>query len=223
MAFFTNFAGMYIDCHTHCIKSDADISVLNFYPEEPIPALVKGSILSCGIHPWYIDPNKIQHDLQRIEEFCQQNKIAAIGECGLDKNTKDMNLQKRVFEQQIALSEKYGLPLIIHAVKTHHLILEKKQTKAKQTWVIHGYHGSVQTAQHFIDKEIFISFGENLIKYPDKFKKILNQIDLNFVLLETDDSNLGIREIYTEAAKLLDLDLDMLKIKIEENFKRIFL
>lgn len=134
-----------------------------------------------------------------------------------------MNLQKSIFEQQIALSEKYTLPLIIHSVKTHHLVLElKKQINAKQTWIIHGYNSSVQTAQHFIDQEIFISFGENLIKHPDKFKNILNQVDLNFVLLETDDSNIGIGDVYRQAAKLLDMELNVLIKKIEENFKQVF-
>ncbi len=215
---------MYIDCHTHKIKSDADVSVLNSYPDDDLSPSNHSNLLSCGLHPWFIDSNKIQHDLARVEELCRQHKIVAIGECGLDKNTKDIKLQKSVFEQQIALSEQYNLPLIIHSVKTHHLILEfEKLFKPKQTWIIHGYNGSVQTAQQFIDKDFFISFGENLIKYPGKFKNILNQIDLNFVLLETDDSNLGIKEIYAEAANLLGLEINVLKIKIEENFKRIFL
>ena len=220
---FYYFCFMYIDCHTHTIKSDADISVLNSYPDDDLSHLNHSNLLSCGIHPWYLESNKIQHDLERIEQLCRQHKIAAVGECGLDKNTKDIKLQKGVFEQQLALSEQYNLPLIIHSLKTHHLIHEfEKLLKPKQTWIIHGYNGSLQSAQQFMDKNIFISFGENLIKYPAKFKNILNQVDVNLVLLETDDGAIGIRDVYAQAAKLLDMELEVLKEIIKQNFKRVF-
>ncbi|SMO58835.1 TatD DNase family protein [Saccharicrinis carchari] len=214
---------MYIDSHTHSSTSDADISVLNCYPNANLSNVNHSRLLSCGIHPWHIESSKIQHNLERIEQLCQQQKIAAIGECGLDTNTADIDMQKRVFKQQIALSEQYGLPLIIHSVKTHHHILAlKKQLRPRQRWIIHGFHGAVQTAEQLTGKDIFISFGKNLLTHPDKLKKILSQIDLSFVLLETDDEPIGIKKIYAQAAKLLDIELDVLKKKIEVNFKRVF-
>ena len=77
-------------------------------------------------------------------------------------------------------------------------------------------------AQQFTNQNIFISFGENLIRYPDKFQKILNVLDRRFILLETDDSSRSVQDVYTQAAALLGVSLDILKIDVYENFKRVF-
>ncbi len=98
----------------------------------------------------------------------------------------------------------------------------RKNGDFKQPWIIHSYNGSIETAQQFASQNIFISFGENLIKHPDKFKKLLNQVDLNFVLLETDDSNVSIIAVYEQAAKFLDMEMGVLESKIEANYKKVF-
>ncbi|WP_066630357.1 TatD family hydrolase [Labilibacter marinus] len=210
---------MLIDAHTHSASKGVDLSIINCYPSEV--QLNDSYVYSCGIHPWYIKPEKTEEWISGIDSLCKNNNIVAIGECGLDKNIDDLEYQKEVFKTQIRLSEQYKLPCIIHSVKTHHLILEiKKETRAQMPWLVHGFSGSIETAQQFASQNIFISFGENLIKHPDKFKKLLNQVDMDFVLFETDDSDVTIQEVYREAAKLLNKDLAWLENKIEMNFNR---
>ena len=212
---------MLIDVHTHKKSEGADLSVVNLYPEDV--ALSGSHIYSCGIHPWYIQEEKVKEWLSHIEQLCRQQKIVAIGECGLDKNSENIKLQKDVLKAQIKLSEQYKLPVIIHSVKTHHRVLElRKTTLSRQPWIIHGYNGSIETLKQFARQNIFVSFGEKLIRYPDKMQQLLNQVNLDFVLLETDDSDISIVEIYRQFSKLLGMEQEELETKIETNFNCVF-
>ncbi|MGQ1785489.1 TatD family hydrolase [Saccharicrinis sp. GN24d3] len=213
---------MLIDCHTHQRSPKADIAIINQYPYDFKSDSEKHKY-SCGIHPWFIQEDKIKSWLNVLVTLCQQKKIVAIGECGLDKNIENIEFQKNVFEPQIRLSEQYKLPVVIHSVKTHHLISEiRKKCHVKQPWIIHGFNGSIEMGQQFVKQNIFISFGQDLIKRPDKFQKILSRLNMDFVLLETDDCDISIVDVYRQAAKLLNLDMGLLENKIEANFNSVF-
>jgi TatD DNase family protein len=213
---------MLINAHTHHII-EADISVINTYPYESFPEVIAPNMYSCGIHPWHIFEEDIEKSLLLIKGLCESKSIQAIGECGLDKNIEDMELQMHIFKDQIKLSEEFGLPVIIHSVKTHHLITEiRKKVKARQNWMIHGFCGSVETAHQLIKQKNFLSFGEFLMKHPEKMKSVLKQVDLNFVLLETDDKVFPIETLYKQVANWLGISLEYLETQITHNFKRFF-
>src|SRR5579863_4127379 len=73
---------------------------------------------AIGIHPndctaqWKDDVTQLRHLLRNYAE----NKIVAIGECGLDFHYPDYQIQRQkdVFKAQIELSLEYNLALIIH-------------------------------------------------------------------------------------------------------------
>ena len=214
---------MFIDCHTHHYSQGDHVSIINYNPGDPIFSSLKLPLCSCGIHPWFIHADTIENNLTQIEYLSLHKKIVAIGECGLDKYTNDLGLQEHVFKRQIELSEQYGLPVIIHSVKTHHIISEiRKKSLAKQPWIIHGYKGSIEMAQQFVKQNIFISFGENLMMDGHKFEKLLQQVNMDFVLLESDDSRISIVDVYKQAASLLGRDVSWLEKKIEMNFNTVF-
>ena len=53
-----------------------------------------------------------------------------------------MELQLAVFKEQVKLSEKLGLPLIIHCVKAmDELLAVKKEFRPQQAWIWHGFRG----------------------------------------------------------------------------------
>ncbi len=213
---------MIINAHTHQLSKDA-LSVINCYPDEDLPIIKTSDLISCGIHPWFLESTDVNSAFEKLEEYCRLKKVQAIGECGLDKNVNDLPWQIAIFERQIQLAEKYNLPMIIHSVKMHHKILEirKKRTK-KIPWLIHGFNGSIEMAEQFSNQNIFISFGQNVLTHPLKTQKTLNQVDMNFVLFETDDKNVSIAEIYDGAAALMQMSPLELESKIEDNFKIFF-
>lgn len=213
---------MFFNAHTHN-NIDTEVAVVNSYPYGSLPQLKAHQLLSCGIHPWHIHMENISESMKVLKSYCDNKTIQAIGECGLDANRSDMSLQKELFWQQIKFAEQYRLPTIIHSVKTHHFIQEiRKSTGFKQPWIVHGFQGPKETARQFQKLNIFISFGERLLDQPQKFKSLINQVDTNFVLFETDESCVDIKRIYSVASEMLAISELELEKKVEINFKRIF-
>lgn len=147
------------------------------------------SYAAIGVHPSYVNEVDLKY-FDQLEELIQNNKIYAIGECGLDYYwTKDnIDLQKVFFLKQIDLAIKYKLPLVIHcrdAVSDMYEILNEYAGKIK--FVLHGYSGSVEMAKRFIKIGGKIGIGGVVtFKNAVNVKDTVVGIDLKDILLETD-------------------------------------
>ncbi|TLX77084.1 TatD family deoxyribonuclease [Labilibacter sediminis] len=215
---------MIIDAHTHRVKNKSAKALINFYPYEDVSKIREGDLLSAGIHPWFIHQHNVDDAFLKLEKLCENKIIDAIGECGIDHYVEDIETQKNVFKRHIAFSGRYKLPMVIHSVKTSHLMLEMHKMHAQNfPWIIHGFQGKIETAKQFSKQNIFISFGEKLLEQPQKYKSLLNEVDMDFVLFETDDCKREVIEIYQAAAEMLNLPLPELEKRIENNFNRIFI
>lgn len=209
----------FIDIHTHKKRvSENVISVENKYPV----SLDFSTLFSIGIHPWFINKNKIEQELLIVAKKLQHKNCVALGECGLDKAIKtDFELQKTVFKKQIQLSEKYKKPLIIHCVKAYQdIIAFKKELKPTQVWLVHGFNKNWQVAQSLLKNGILLSFGTAIINNK-KLQEVVAKVPLEKLFLETDDKDSTIVEVYVKMAKLKGVPLEILQQKINENF-RIF-
>lgn len=199
----------FIDIHTHA-KAEDFASLAMTYP-------IHG--LSFGIHPW-----KVQNaNVTLVESLLKANKIAAIGETGIDRAHKDtIPLQPEVFEQHILLSEQYRKPLIIHNVRgTADLLRLHKRHQPKQAWIIHGFNGTAAEAQQLTGRGVFLSVGESLFHENRRIHQSITAIPLEQLFFETDTSTKTIQEIYEKAAVLLKLPLNQLKEQIFANFARL--
>ena len=204
----------FVDIHTHCA----------------VTPTTSGSVCllqSYAIHPWWLDdhpePDFIDRQLQHLETLLRDDRLAAIGETGIDHNHKDtLNLQLDSFEKHILLSEQYQKPLIIHNVGgTGELLALHKKHHPSQAWIIHGFNGTTQEAMALTKKGICLSVGESLF-YPNrKITKSISSIPLDYLFLETDTSGKTIQEIYEKAAEQLNLPLGVLKQRIFANFVRL--
>ena len=90
----------FINLHTHQFSNDTQVlEVVNQYPWEFDSSIPTYSI---GIHPWYIDENRLVSDLYAIEEKLKEASCLALGECGLDKRIEiPLETQIQVFHQQL--------------------------------------------------------------------------------------------------------------------------
>ena len=199
----------FIDIHTHC---------------QSLVETCSRSYFSYGIHPWWlhpdIDPGK---DLERLESFLEEGRLAAIGETGIDRLYHDtLALQLETFEKHILLSEQYHKPLILHNVKaTADLLRLHKKRQPLQPWIIHGFNGTEEEARQLTDRGIFLSVGESLL-YPNrKIGKTILSIPWDYLFFDTDTSGHGIEAIYRKAAERLNVPLETLKEKIFVNFARL--
>jgi TatD DNase family protein len=211
---------IFFDVHTHKKASLKNVfSIENNYPN----ALDFTSPFSIGIHPWFVNEDKIEEALLSVEKKLQEENCFALGECGLDKvTTTAFELQQFVFKKQIGLSERYKKPLIIHCVRAFQEIIEiKKEVKPKQIWILHGFQKNVQIAESLLKNGCMLSFGAAII-HNKKLQEVVLEIPLTSILLETDNAAIEIQAIYQKVAEIRKIEVAELQQQIHQNFKNIF-
>ena len=214
----------FVDIHTHTPKTADDlIQIVNLNLDQPCP---EQGYFSYGIHPWVLDNAdfQIEEAFSLLEERLQSPNVLALGEAGLDKMHKDsFEKQIELFERQIDLSEAMQKPMILHDVKSHNEILAlRKKHKAKQPWILHGFNGTEQDIKQLTGQGLYLSVGESLLHPERKIYNSFKFIDLDYLFLETDMAEVGIETIYEAAAKLLDIDIAVLKRRLFANFATLW-
>ncbi len=181
---------MITDIHTHTPRPDA-IAVVDDPSELP-----HGCFGSIAIHPWKTDSADMESILEHISVKASDPRIVAIGETGLDTlRGAHMNIQQKIMAHHIALSESLRKPLIIHSVRTHHLIAAMhRRYRPAQPWIIHGFRGNPATARMLTDRGIFLSFGQHFNPLTPV------SVPHDLLMLETDTSTLTIEDIAENVA-----------------------
>ena len=211
----------YFNFHTHQFTNQSNIvELVNQYPKDFDETI---SFYSIGIHPWYIDENRIDEDLRIIEEKLQTPNCLAIGECGLDKRIEvPFDLQISVFEKQLELAEKFNKPVVIHCVAAFQEIMAiKKKMKIGVPMIIHGFSKNNQLAEQLIAAGFYLSFGKYLLKNPD-LKTVFQNVPNDRFFLETDTIEESIQQVYELASDYKGLNLKELQDVILSNYKRLF-
>ena len=213
----------YINAHTHHQGKDNTISVVNLYPENR-DLILPDKHYSIGMHPWYIPEKGVGKVLQEVEQLARLEEVVAIGECGLDKlSSVPMDLQQFVFERHVEIADKFGKPLIIHCVRSFNEIVQVKTNIGSNVeWIIHAFNSDLHIADMLIRHELYFSFGKALLNPNSNASQVLPQLEDELYLLETDDSDTDIGEIYNRASDLVGMDVDILKLSMLTNFINIF-
>lgn len=211
----------YFNLHTHKFTNNPNVlELVNQYPWEFDDSIPQYSI---GIHPWYIDENRLENDLKTIEEKLQLNECLALGECGLDKRIDiPMELQISVFERQIALAEKYQKPLVLHLVAAFHELTEiKNRLKISVPIIIHGFSKNEQLAKQLIDNGFYLSFGKYLLRNPE-LKSVFQSVPNDKFFLETDTIDETLEEVYQLASEYKNCNLEEIQTITTANFNKVF-
>ncbi len=219
----------YLDIHTHLRTHRPDAVVVASMSVEEILTLSSSQKFQCaGIHPWWVEDYKTDEILKlkvQIEKLLSLNKLWAIGETGIDRSSKDtLSEQVSLFHWHLELSEKYGLPLIIHSVRSGSDFLQiLNEKKPKSPWIFHDFRGNEKLVKDLLrlHPECYFSFGISLDNSPLS-RELLPLVPLEHVFFETDDQkHLDIHDIYLRASHFLNLDVDYLKSQTWMNFRKI--
>jgi TatD DNase family protein len=211
----------FFNFHTHSSTNQPDVlELVNQYPQEFDSSI---PFYSIGIHPWYIVEDRVEFDLEIMEIKLQEKNCLAVGECGLDKRIEiPMELQQAVFEKQLLLAQKYGIPVVIHCVAAfQEVIAITKRLNITIPLIIHGFSKNEQTAKQLLDNGFFISFGKYLLRNPD-LESVFKSIPGNRFFLETDTVEENIDAVYALAAKYKDVNLEEIQKQINSNFQAVF-
>ena len=211
----------FINLHTHKFSNLSDvIEIVNQYPWEFDASIPNYSI---GIHPWYIDENRLESDLEIIKEKLQFNECLALGECGLDKRIEiPLDLQISVFKKQLETVKQTNKPVVLHCVAAYdEVIAIKKEMKIENPMIIHGFSKNEQVAKSLLNNGFYLSFGKYLLRNPD-LEKVFTFAPENQVLLETDTIEESIYQVYEKAASIKGISVEEMKTIVFTNFSRIF-
>ena len=191
--------------------------------------------ITLGIHPESVN-SYIEDDLKFIENNIKNEKVVAIGEIGLDYyyGKDDKEKQKKLFEIQLKLAEKYNMPVVIHsreATQDTIDILKKYNIKG----VIHSFTGSLEVAKIYIKMGYLLGVNGVITFKNSNVKEIIKEVGLNNIILETDSPYLTphpyrgkqnnpkyIKEIAEFVAKLYNISVEELASITNQNIKRLF-
>jgi TatD DNase family protein len=211
----------FINLHTHQFSNNSEvIEVINQYPWEfdvSIP------IYSVGIHPWYIDENRLAADLDCIAEKLQLAPCLALGECGLDKRIDiPLTIQMSVFRKQLEIVKLTNKPVVLHCVAAYEEIIAiKNEMKIENPMIVHGFSKNIHVAQSLLNNGFYLSFGKYLMRNQE-LEKVLKFAPENKILFETDTIEESIHMVYEKAAAVKGISVAEMKAIVFDNFSRIF-
>jgi TatD DNase family protein len=152
---------------------------------------------SVGLHP----NDEDRFDISKYESLARDQKVVAVGECGLDyfrSAPETAAAQKEKFEAHIELAKKLNKPLIVHcrpsvakAVEGKNAhddcssILQKTRIVEKVPVIIHFFTGSVELAQKYLDLGCHLSFP-GPVTFTDMYDESIRATPLEKMLIETD-------------------------------------
>lgn len=214
----------FIDIHTHYERQTAEVlSVLNVNLGLNESYRASYEACSVGIHPWHIERTQVVQHFFQLEDICKKENAIAVGEIGLDK-TIDMpiELQSRVFEQQIEIADYHQKPIIVHCVRAFsELIALRKRQKTNVPFIVHGFQKNEQILHELLRHDFYISCGASLLIQENQATRTLPLIPTERLFLETDVKNTPIEGVYIAAASILNVELDALCTQISSNFRKI--
>ncbi len=148
---------------------------------------------SVGLHP----NDEGVFDFEKFEALGRDEKVVAVGECGLDYfRSAKTDGQKDRFLQHIDLAEKLGKPLIIHCRDSQQRIANTTsahddmlailaERKPGVDVIMHFFTGSGELAQKYLDLGCYLSFP-GPITYTDMYDDSIRLCPLDKMLIETD-------------------------------------
>jgi TatD DNase family protein len=143
-----------------------------------------------GLHPCDVKPD-YETEIAQLFSFFDTHTYCAVGEIGIDlywdKTTQD--IQEKAFLMQVEFALSKSLPIAIHSRNATHRIIEMlKPYKSKGlTGVFHCFSESVELAEEILKLGGFkLGIGGVLTYKNAGLPEVLKQIDLQYIILETD-------------------------------------
>lgn len=190
---------------------------------------------ALGFHPFCTK----EYGSSTIDEYqtliSSNKKIVAIGEIGLDFKADSSPLeQEKVFKEFIKLACERDLPIMIHNRTKSTRILDVIDDfySSYGKVIFHCFSYSTGFLDRIIEKRGFVSFSLNILRKNADIIASLKRCPPENTLLETDSpymridnrlsTPLDIKEVYSLAARVKDIEQSKLEEIVYLNAKKVF-
>lgn len=191
-----------------------------------------------GVHPDEVGALD-EETFARMESLLQEEKIAAVGEIGLDYywDNESHDMQKMWFIRQLQLARKYTLAVNVHSREAAADTMEIMKEHARGLkGVIHCYSYSKEMAGEYVRMGFYIGVGGVVtFKNGRKLKETVEEIPLEAIVLETDcpylapepfrgkrNNSIYIRYVAEEIARLKGITYEEVIRQTEKNAARLY-
>jgi TatD DNase family protein len=208
------------------------------------------NIYACiGLHPDNVTEEG-DFDREFYKDIAMNQKVVAIGECGLDYFRIDPNdhvgkdNQKKAFRDQIELALFLDLPLMLHirpsqnSYDAYEEVLEILEVYKKDNPNLRGdshfFVGTEVIADRFIALGFTVSFT-GVITITTDYDELVRYVPLEHMMAETDAPYVApvpyrgkrcepymVEEVYKKIADLKGISLEEVVSQLAENRKRMF-
>jgi TatD DNase family protein len=202
----------YIDSHVHIyskkydddrddvIRRSVENGVGRLYmpniDEESIDAMLEAElkypdicIPMMGLHPCDVKKD-FEKALYTMEAWIDKREFAGIGETGLDLywDKTFFEQQKEALRIQIQWAKQKKWPIILHCRESMDETIEviKEEKTADLKGIFHCFSGTLDQAKEIIDLGFLLGIGGVATYKNGGLDKILNELGLEHVVLETD-------------------------------------
>lgn len=219
----------------------------------------EGVFAAIGIHPIHLSelifkdkvdddeevefhPSVEEFDEKRYTELAKSKKVVAVGEIGLDyfHNKENKEKQKEVFSVQIDMAMKLDLPIIIHCREAYNDVIEilkskKEKYEDKLRGVVHCFSGRLTQAKIYTEELGFHLGFNGIITFDRSYDKVVREIDLKNILIETDcpyltpipfrgkrNEPVYVKYVAEKIAEIKGIDLAKIEKITTENARRLF-
>ena len=161
-----------------------------------LAAQYQGVYAAVGIQPNY-GAEATEGDWQQIVAICDEPKVVALGETGLDRHWDytPFAMQQDYFDRHIRLSQEKQLPFIVHMRDCGDDILEmlkQAQQRGPLLGVMPSFTGDAALAGQCLELGLHISFaGMVTYKKSDELRQVATGIPKDRLLIETDSPYLS--------------------------------
>jgi TatD DNase family protein len=180
-------------------------------------------------------------DMAKYEVMAREEKVIAIGECGLDYYRLEADtkkLQKDIFEAQIELANKVGKPLMLHIREAYEdsidILKNHRPAGVQSPGDVHFFAGSWDIAKQFLDLGFTLSFT-GVVTFTHDYDEVVRNTPLDMILSETDapyvtpvphrgkrNEPIYIPDIVRKIAEIKNLDEEQTRAQLMQNVSRVF-
>ena len=198
---------------------------------------------TAGYHPHNAKDFNIEH-IKLITSYCKNNKVVAIGECGLDYYRKYSSIEQQIFcfENHLMIAKDNNMPIFLHERNAHldFISILKKYKNDIDRVVVHCFTGEKNELKAYLDIGCYIGITGWIsdITRGKHLHDLIKYIPEDRLMIETDSPYLtpknlpfkhdGINQpsylnyIAETIAGCLNRDSRYVKDKIINNTKKFF-